>query len=124
MDRSFFWVTAQPGTAWATIDLRQATHYLRDEPAIPQVGRRRLSSVRLETQPAATRLIMVRLPAPRRTRPSSNIAAAAARLSSYSSAPRRSGTDLWCLRINCDNTSSAAAAAVEPSPAFQSRESG
>jgi hypothetical protein len=34
MDRSFF-VTAQPGTALATIDLRQATHYLHDEPGNP-----------------------------------------------------------------------------------------
>src|SRR5262245_29241412 len=33
--------------------------------AIPPAGRRRLSSVRPEVQPAAPRLIVVRLPAPR-----------------------------------------------------------
>jgi hypothetical protein len=34
MDRYLF-VTAQPGAALATIDLGQATHYLRDEPCNP-----------------------------------------------------------------------------------------
>src|SRR5207245_532599 len=69
------------------------------------------------------------LPRPR-TRPSSNVVAAAARLSSYSSgrrgqrrsvsSPRKSGIDVWCLKNKRDSIPSAAAA-VEPSPAFQSR---
>jgi hypothetical protein len=87
MDR-FFWVTAQPGAARTTIDFRQATHYLRDEPGNPPG---RATTIEFRQADNSNGGDSTNHGSPSRiTKDTANFnaAAAAARLSSYSSSLR------------------------------------